>query len=117
MQLCVRDETTTGQSIYQMTIDFLTERITVRDLSRERVHHEVREFNRRQGDVVFRGLVQPTNTEQVLSAGHREFRFKQHRQIEWEVQCERALKGFANNSFFVLIDKRQAESLEQEFNI
>jgi hypothetical protein len=32
MLLAVRDETATGQSLYEVAIEFLTERITVRDL-------------------------------------------------------------------------------------
>lgn len=117
MQLCVRDETATGQSLYELSLEFLTERITVRDLIRERVSHEVREFNRRQGELTFRGLVQPTDTEQILNGAGVAFRLKRHRPIDWEVQFERAMVGFANNGFFVLIDHQQADSLDQEFMI
>ena len=39
------------------------------------------------------------------------------RKIDWEEQYNKALKGFEGNGFFVLIGDRQAESLEQEFEI
>jgi hypothetical protein len=68
MLLAIRDETSTGQSLYEMSIGFFSERITVRELIRERVHHEVREFNRSQSESTFRGLVQPTNAERVVSS-------------------------------------------------
>jgi len=72
MMLCIRDETPSGQSLHELSLEFLSERITVRELIRERVHHEVKEFNLRQGECVFRGLVQPTNAERVLNAPHRQ---------------------------------------------
>jgi hypothetical protein len=117
MLLCVRDETPSGQSLYELSLDFLNERITVRELLRERVHHEVKEFNRRQEDPVFRGLVQPTHAEQILNGPRIEYRLKQHRTIDWEAQFARALDGFERNAFFVIVDDHQAESLDQEFII
>lgn len=42
MVLSIREESPSGESLYEATIEFLTERITVRDLIRERVLHEVR---------------------------------------------------------------------------
>jgi len=63
--LIVRDETATGTPVHEFPLEFASERITVRDLIRERVYQEVIEYNfrnRRQGGI-FRGLVQPTNTE------------------------------------------------------
>ena len=39
--LAVRDETVTGQSLYEVAIEFLTEQVTVQDLVRERVRQEV----------------------------------------------------------------------------
>src|SRR5260370_10025672 len=117
MLVCIRDETPSGQSLHELSLDFLSERITVRELIRERVHHEVKEFNRRQTDTVFRGLVQPTETEQVLNGRRNEYHLKQHRQIDWEAQFGRALVGFTRNAYFVIIDDKQAESLDQDFVI
>jgi hypothetical protein len=37
MQVCVRDETASGQSLWELSLEFLSERITVRELLRERV--------------------------------------------------------------------------------
>lgn len=117
MLLCIRDETASGQSLHEISIDFLTEQITVRELIRERVHHEVKEFNRRQGELVFNGLVQPEQAELVLNGNRPAYRFKHHQPVDWEVQVERALDGFASNSFFVLIDDKQAGGLDETFSI
>jgi hypothetical protein len=79
VQVCVRDETISGQSLYGLSLEFLSERITVRDLLRERVHHEVREFNRQQDKLIFQGLVQPEDTERTLNGS----KLKAHRPLDW----------------------------------
>jgi hypothetical protein len=115
--LTIRDETTSGDVYGERPLEFPTERITVRDLIRERVYQEVQDFNRDRGERVFRGLVQPSGAERVLNGKPTEFRLKEHRQIEWKPQFEKAIDAFDRNGFFILIDDRQAESLDQEFVI
>jgi hypothetical protein len=111
MQVCVRDETASGQSLYEISLEFLSERVTVRELLRERVHHEVREFNRQRDELVFRGLVQPEDAERTLNGS----KLKTHRPLDWEAQFALALEGFATNAYFVLVDNRQAETLDETF--
>ncbi len=113
----VRDETTSGDIYHELPLEFPSERITVRELIRERVYQEVQDFNRQQNEQVFRGLVQPTDAERVLNGSRQEYRLKQHRQIEWKPQFEKALDAFARNGFFILIDNHQAESIDQEFTV
>jgi hypothetical protein len=117
MLICVRDESPAGVGLHEMALEFLTERITVRELLRERVHHEVREFNRHDDQTVFSGLVQPNDAEQILNGRQSEYRLKAHRVIDWEEQFAHALDAFSKNGFFILIDDKQAESLDQEFPI
>jgi hypothetical protein len=111
MQVCVRDETPSGESLWELSLEFLSERITVRELLRERVHHEVREFNRQQDKLVFHGLVQPEDAERTLNGS----KLKSHRPLDWEVQFALAVEGFSTNAFFILVDNRQAETLDEEF--
>ena len=40
MLVCVRDESPAGQSLHEMALESLSERITIRELLRERVHRE-----------------------------------------------------------------------------
>lgn len=115
--ITIRDETATGDVVHERPIEFPTETLTVRELIRERVYQEVQDFNLQQHDRVFRGLVQPTDAEQVLNGKRTEYRLKEHRQIDWKPQFEKALDAFERNGFFVLIDDQQAESLDQRFEI
>ena len=115
--LTIRDETTSGDVYDERPLEFPTERITVRELIRERVYQEVQDFNLKEGERVFRGLVQPTDAERVLNGRRTEYRLKEHRQIEWKPQFEKAVEAFERNGFFILIDDKQAEGLDQEFVI
>jgi len=103
--LTIYDETVGGDRTPACTLDFLNERITARELIRERVYQEVREYNARMPDY-FRGLVEPTEAERVLNG----YRLRQRRKIDWEAQFERALKAFERNGFFLLVDDRQVEN-------
>jgi hypothetical protein len=115
--LTVRDETTSGAVYDERPLEFPTERITVRDLIRERVYQEVQDFNRKCDEQVFRGLVQPTDAERILNGKPTEYRLKTHRTIEWKPQFEKAIEAFEGNGYFILVDDKQAESLDQEFVI
>src|SRR5271155_5140643 len=115
--LMIRDETASGAVYNEMPLEFPSERITVRELIRERVYQEVEDFNRKQDQQVFCGLIQPTDTERVLNGNRTEYRLKKRRDIQWKSQFEKAIEAFNRNGILVLIDDRQAESLDQEFVI
>ena len=115
--LMVRDETSAGDVYHERPLEFPQERISVRDLIRERVYQEVQDFNRKEGERVFKGLVQPTDSERFLNGKSTEYRLPKHRAIEWKPQFEKALEAFDRNGYFILIDDKQAESLDQEFVI
>lgn len=115
--LTIRDETMAGNIFSEKPLEFPSERITIRELIRERVYQEVQDFNRAQGEQVFRGLVQPTDTERILNNQRPEYRFQQRRTIDWKEQFEKAIEAFEKNGFFILIDNKQAERLDQEFTV
>lgn len=115
--LTIRDESTSGNVVSEKPLEFPSERITVRDLIRERVYQEVQDFHRAQGEAVFRGLVQPTDTERILNNSVPEYRMKQRREIDWKDQFEKAIEAFKQNGFFILIDNKQAAGLDQEFTV
>ena len=59
--LTIRDETATGDICNETPLEFPSERITVRELIRERVYQEVQDFNLAQDAQVFRDWFnQPT---------------------------------------------------------
>jgi hypothetical protein len=115
--LTIRDETASGRVYQEVPLEFPSERITVRDLIRERICKEVADFNGKPGELVFLGLVQPTDTERVLNGAVDEYHLKTHRTIEWRPQFERALDAFKHAGFLVLIDDKQAGDLDEEFEI
>jgi hypothetical protein len=110
--LTIHDETTSGQKTNTFTLDCLTEKLTVRELIRARIYQEVQDYNQKEPDY-FRGLVEPTDAERVLNG----YKLKARRKIDWQAQYERALTAFERNGFFVLVEDKQAESLEQEFEV
>ena len=103
----VRDETTRGESTGELTLEFLTERVTAREVIRSRVYQEVTEYNARQAGL-FRGLVQPRDAERTRAG----FRLRTPRRIDWAEQYESALTSFARNGFLLLVDDRQVTDLD-----
>jgi len=108
--LTIHDETASGQKTNTFTINCLTEKLTVRELIRARIYQEVQDYNLREPEY-FRGLVQPSAAERQLNG----YKLKARQKIDWEEQYKRALDGFNRNGFFVLVGKRQAETLDEEF--
>jgi hypothetical protein len=115
--LTIRDESAAGQVFHEMPLEFPSERITVRELIRERVYQEVQDFNCQTSEKAFRGLVQPTDAERVLNGTRVEYRLAKHRPLDWKAQFDKALDAFEHNGFLVLIDSTQAESLDQQFTV
>ena len=107
--LTIYDESATGDTLLELTLSVSGERITVRDLIRQRVFHEVEEYNRRKPDT-FRGLVQPTDSERTLNG----YRLTQPRTIDANTQLAKAVDAFARNQIIMLVDDRQLDSLDDE---
>jgi hypothetical protein len=110
--LTIHDESSSGQKTNTFTIACLNERMTVRELIRARIYQEVQDYNTREPEY-FRGLVEPAEVERVLNG----YRLKSKRKIDWEEQFKRALAAFDRNGFFVLVGDRQAESLDEQFDV
>ena len=115
--LTVRDETMAGESYHEFPLVFPSDRITVRDLIRERVYQEVQDFNREQQADVFRGLVQPSDTERVLNGKQQEYRFKKRRVIDWKEQFEQAVTSFEKQGFLILVGDQQVDCLDDEVTL
>lgn len=111
--LLVRDETTSGTTTNELSIEFLNERITVRELIRGRIYQEVQDYNVKKRQGAYSGLVQPTEYEKTLNAPQS----RQAREVDWKKQFDVAQEAFERNGFLILIDDKQAESLDQEFDI
>jgi len=104
----ILDEAASGEQFLTRQLEVTSERVTLRELILERIRKEVDEFNREQSDV-FSGLIQPTDAERVLNG----YRLKSRRQLNWEHQYAKALEAFEKNGFFVIVDGRQVEDLDE----
>ncbi|MBZ0114419.1 MAG: hypothetical protein K8J08_18295 [Thermoanaerobaculia bacterium] len=112
MQAALRivDENATGDVLAEASLRLVSERVTVGDIISARVRQEATDFNKAQDGQVFRGLVQPTDTERHLNG----YRLKKAKVVDPEVQIVKALEAFGQNGFLVLVDDRQVESLDEE---
>ena len=102
------DETLAGQKGEGLELDWGASTISARDLIISRVEEEVRRHNARHSEV-FHGLVQPADSERLLNG----YRLRAPRPIDAGAQIELALKAFAANGFFLLVNDRQIESLDE----
>ena len=110
--ITVYDETTSGGRTNELTLEFLNERVSVRELIRSRVYQEVTEYNARMPEY-YRGLVQPTDAERVLNG----YRVRERRKLDWEAQYQKAIQAFQGNGFMILVDDRQVDELDAEVEL
>lgn len=110
--LTIRDETVSGQSLREWALEFLTERITVRELIRSRVYQEVKDYNAKRPEI-YQGLVQPSDAEQTLNG----FKLRKAQQINWETQFNKAIEAFEANQILILVGDKQVEGLEDEIEV
>jgi hypothetical protein len=113
--LTVRDETTTGETLAALEVQFTAEQVTVRELIRARVHQEVREHNAKAatGRARFFGLVQPSDTERDLNG----YRMRNPRRVNPDKQTEIALAGFERGQILLLVDDRQVDELDHSVTL
>ncbi len=107
------DETTSGEVYQETVLTVVSSRIKVRDLIEQRVRAEVERFNEERAEKIFSGLVQPRGAERRLNG----FELFNKRRIDADEQVKNALEAFDRNGFFLLVDDRQVESLEEEFGV
>lgn len=107
--ITILDESTLGQArAWTLTLDdLLNETISLRELIRQRIYQEVREYNATLSEH-FEGLVQPSEAQRTLNG----YRLRQPRRISWEAQYERALDAFTRRGYIVLVDDEQVADLD-----
>jgi hypothetical protein len=110
--LTIRDTSMSGQTLQELSLDVLDERISVRDLIRSRVYQEVQDHNRLQPPR-FAGLIEPESDERTLN-GEKTTR---PRPIDWNRQFERVLQAFEKRQILILLGDRQLADLDEEIVI
>lgn len=112
LTVTINDTTGVGKITNTINVSFRQDHVTVRDIIAARVEKEVSEYNNKKPDY-FMGLVQPTHAERTLNG----YKMKERKYIDAEKQVYIALDAFMKNVYFILIDNKQAETLDQEVKI
>jgi|TARA_Y100001978_G_scaffold162902_1_gene149516 hypothetical protein len=107
--LTIKDETFAGQVLNEVLLEFENSSVTLKEIIEARVRNEVQNYNTRLNGF-YTGLVEPTNAERTLNG----YKIKPARIIDEEKQVYVALEAFLKNAYFVLVDDKQAESLDEE---
>ena len=110
--LIVRDQTTTGELIHELSLEFINPETNAREILRSRLRQEVDDYNRKKPEY-FRGLVQPTDAEKTLNG----YRMENRRQIEWEPQFNKAVEAFEKNQILMIVNGEQVASLEEPITL
>ena len=111
-ELLIVDKSTDGKITNEFVVDFLSERITVRELIRARVFQEVKDYNSKKPEY-FRGLVEPSDAERTLNG----LRLPKKKTVDWQKQYNLAIESFEHNGFIVLVDDKQAGELDEEIEL
>ncbi|MBK9764914.1 MAG: hypothetical protein IPO87_16580 [Flavobacteriales bacterium] len=112
MLIAIKDETFAGTILGEIELEFASELVTIKDIIEARVLEEVRRYNDKRPEF-FNGLVEPSDAERTLNG----FKLKNKRAVDGEKQVYIALDAFKRNAFFMLVDDRQAETLEEEVRL
>jgi len=110
--LTIKDETSSGKILNEINIPVKSENLTVKDIIVARVEYEVNLYNAKLPEY-FNGLVQPTNAEKTLNG----YKMRDRKVVDPEKQIYIALDAFQKNGYFVLVDDKQADSLEQQVQV
>ena len=106
----VRDETFPGGQADELTLEFLTERVTVRELIRSRVYQEVTEYNASRAQ-------RPRLPFPLADVERRLNAPRPRQRLDWEEQYQRAVHAFQKNGFLILVDDQQVDDLEAEIEV
>jgi hypothetical protein len=110
--LTIKDQLSAGKITNEINVSFDQDLVTVKDIIEARVLQEVESYNNTKPEY-FQGLVQPSNAEKTLNG----YRMKERKKVDGEKQVYIALDGFNKNVYFVLINGKQAETLDQEVTL
>lgn len=112
MKLLIKDDTIGGDTNNSFIIETETKTANVRELIKLRIYSEVENYNQKLPEY-FRSLIQPTEAEVTLNG----YKMIEKRKIDPEKQYYLALDAFNKNNYFLIINNKQVEELEQEIEI
>lgn len=100
--LVIRDEDSAGNLLNQIEISLSSPVLTLRDVIAERVLQEIETVRKRKNTDLPYGLV-----SQQAPAN----------EVDYEQELMRALAAFGENRYFVLLDDRQVEDLDEPVSL
>lgn len=106
VELLVRDQNFGMQPSQTVAITIPSERISIREIIRSRVYQAVQDFNSNR-----KKSFQPSILELELNGP------KGLKGLKWQRQFDLAVEAFQRGRLLVLIDDRQAESLDEEVDV
>ena len=112
MQLRLVDESPGHAEQLWTSIEAPAESLTLRELIRLRVESEVQRYNTAMPRR-YHGLVQPDQVELILQGD----RPGAHKPLDAQLQTARAWSAFEKNGFFVSVDGRSIDSLDEVIRI
>lgn len=112
MEILIKDDTIGGKTRNSFTIETEIETATVKELIKLRIYNEVKFLNQKEPEY-FTSLVQPTEAEVTLNG----YKMREKRKIDPEKQYYHALDAFKKNGYFLIINDKQVESLDQQIKI
>ena len=98
-----------GASDDTLVLPDLPDRVTVAELIRTRVREEVARANADRSQPR-KLLVAPVEAEETANG----YRVREGRMIDWERQADIALEAYSQQAFFVFVDGKQLEALDDE---
>ncbi len=108
----IRDENNLGVVYHELELSFANVQVSVTDIITQRVFQEVEQYNKKAANYQH-ALVKPKAAEVKINSASK----KNKRLINAEKQVEVALSAFLNNGFFMLVDDKQAEELDELITI
>lgn len=111
VSVLIRDEMLGGANAEPFVLEFPSERMSIRELIRERVYQEVEDHNRGgpEQHPSRMKLVEPTKQQAELN-GEKE---RRPRQIDWKAQFEKACEAYEKGRIIVLVADKQTRSLDE----
>jgi len=103
----INDQDVRGNCYHSFRVPNTEEHLTVRNLIKMRIQNEIEKFNMLR-PLCFYSLVQPEGAE-ITSKGYR---LKEHRNIDWQQQFEKAIAAFDEKCFLINFDGRDFQSLD-----
>jgi hypothetical protein len=112
MDLVATDATAAGKQTAGLLLEGLHSPLTLHDLIRFRVREEVARHNARPAPR-FYDVVQPSDAETHLNG----YGLPRSRRLDWEAQADTAVQALERNGFFVFVDDRQVDDLDEELSL